>query len=119
MEVALSADPVVTRMPVSPVPAPELCVVVPVLNERDNVAPLVDKLRETLAGLCWEVIFVDDGSTDGTRDAVAAKAWRRPSSRASGPASPPTSPQWMAIYSTMSASSPRCSTNSAPAAPTS
>ena len=72
MEVALSADPVVTRTPAAPVPAPELCVVVPVLNERDNVAPLVDKLRETLAGLRWEVIFVDDGSTDGTRDAVSA-----------------------------------------------
>lgn len=72
MEVALSADPVVTRMNLALVPAPELCVVVPVLNEHDNVAPLVDKLRETLAGLRWEVIFVDDGSTDGTRDAVAA-----------------------------------------------
>lgn len=53
-------------------PAPELCVVVPVLNERDNVAPLVDRLSATLAGLSWEVVFVDDGSTDGTRDAVTA-----------------------------------------------
>ena len=53
-------------------PAPELCVVVPVLNERDNVGPLVDLLRATLAGIDWEVVFVDDGSTDGTRDAVAA-----------------------------------------------
>ena len=68
----LSADRVMTPARVTLVPAPELCVVVPVLNERDNVAPLVDKLRETLAGLRWEVIFVDDGSTDGTRDAVTA-----------------------------------------------
>lgn len=53
-------------------PAPELCVVVPVLNEEGNVAPLIDKLRETLAGINWEVVYVDDGSTDGTRAVVAA-----------------------------------------------
>jgi len=55
-----------------PAPAPDLCVVIPVLNERDNVAPMVDRLRATLAGVAWEAVFVDDGSTDGTRDAVAA-----------------------------------------------
>ena len=54
------------------VPAPEFCVVIPVLNERDNVAPLVDRLRATLQGIAWEAVFVDDGSTDGTRDQVAA-----------------------------------------------
>ena len=53
-------------------PAPELCVVIPVLNEEGNIAPLVDKLRETLDGIDWEVIYVDDGSTDRTREAVAA-----------------------------------------------
>ena len=52
--------------------APELCVIVPVLNEEGNVAPLVGKLRETLAAIDWEMVFVDDGSTDGTRAAVAA-----------------------------------------------
>lgn len=54
-----------------PMPAPELCIVVPVLNECDNIASLVDRLRATLDGVTWEVVFVDDGSTDGTRAAVA------------------------------------------------
>jgi dolichol-phosphate mannosyltransferase len=55
-----------------PAIAPELCVVVPVLNERDNILPLVEKLRAVLVGVAWEVIFVDDDSRDGTREAVAA-----------------------------------------------
>ena len=52
--------------------APDLCVVVPVLNERDNVPVLVERLRAALRGIAWEVVFVDDDSSDGTRDAVAA-----------------------------------------------
>lgn len=52
--------------------APTLCVVVPVLNERDNIAPMVERLRAALAGIAWEVIFVDDASGDGTPQAVAA-----------------------------------------------
>ncbi len=53
-------------------PAPTLCIVVPVLNERDNVAPMAARLRAALNGLAWEAVFVDDDSADGTRDAVAA-----------------------------------------------
>lgn len=52
--------------------APELCVVIPVLNERANIAPMVARLRHVLAGIGWEVIFVDDDSRDGTREEVAA-----------------------------------------------
>ena len=47
-----------------------LSVVIPTLNERDNVLRLFDKLAYALAGLEWEAIFVDDGSTDGTVEAV-------------------------------------------------
>ena len=54
--------------------APELCVVVPVLNERDNVGPLVEAVRHVLDGIAWEIMFVDDDSRDGTRDAIAAIA---------------------------------------------
>ena len=53
-------------------PAPELSVVVPTFKERDNVPLLVEKLARTLAGVDWEVIFVDDNSPDGT--AAAARA---------------------------------------------
>ena len=53
-------------------PAPELCIVIPVLNERDNIAPLVDRLRSVLDGIAWEAVFVDDDSHDGTRGAIAA-----------------------------------------------
>jgi dolichol-phosphate mannosyltransferase len=53
---------------------PELCIVIPVLNERDNIAPMVERLGIVLAGTAWEVIFVDDDSTDGTREAVRLAA---------------------------------------------
>jgi dolichol-phosphate mannosyltransferase len=50
------------------VAAPELVVVIPTFNERDNIAPLLDKLARALVGVCWEIMFVDDDSTDGTVD---------------------------------------------------
>ena len=53
-------------------PAPELSVVVPTFKERDNVPLLVEKLAHTLAGVDWEVVFVDDNSPDDTA-AVARK----------------------------------------------
>ena len=52
----------------------ELCVVVPVLNEALNVAPLVAAVDRVLAGVAWEIMFVDDDSKDGTRDIIAAIA---------------------------------------------
>jgi dolichol-phosphate mannosyltransferase len=48
----------------------ELAVVVPTFNERDNIRPLLDALEAALAGIDWEVIFVDDDSPDGTADLV-------------------------------------------------
>lgn len=44
----------------------KLSVVVPVMNEEENVQPLFDKLRESLADVDYEVVMVDDGSTDQT-----------------------------------------------------
>lgn len=45
----------------------ELSVVIPVLNERDNIKPLIEAIRDALHHYSYEVIFVDDGSTDGTQ----------------------------------------------------
>src|SRR3954454_12278959 len=57
-------------------PAPELSVVVPTFNERDNVTVLYRRLETVLAGIAWEVVFVDDNSPDGTWDVVRALAQR-------------------------------------------
>jgi glycosyltransferase involved in cell wall biosynthesis len=46
--------------------SPELSVVVPVFNEEGNITILQTELRSALKGLNYEVIFVDDGSTDET-----------------------------------------------------
>jgi glycosyltransferase involved in cell wall biosynthesis len=58
---------------------PVISVVVPCKNERDNVAPLVDELEAALAPLgAFEVIYVDDGSTDAMGDEIARLAATRP-----------------------------------------
>lgn len=49
---------------------PELSIVVPTFDERDNVAELVRRLADALEGCRWEVVFVDDDSPDGTADSV-------------------------------------------------
>lgn len=53
---------------VPPAPAPELTIVVPTLNERDNVGPLTKRLDRLLDGIEWEAVFVDDDSADGTAE---------------------------------------------------
>jgi dolichol-phosphate mannosyltransferase len=51
-------------------PAPELSIVVPTFNERANVGLVVERVAAALAGIDWEIIFVDDDSPDGTAAAV-------------------------------------------------
>jgi dolichol-phosphate mannosyltransferase len=50
----------------------QLSVVIPVFNERDNVAVLAGEIRAAVDPLAipYEVIFVDDGSTDGSAEAL-------------------------------------------------
>jgi dolichol-phosphate mannosyltransferase len=58
--------------------APQLSVVVPTFNERDNVTTLFRRLETALADVPWEVIFVDDNSPDGTWDVVRGLARQDP-----------------------------------------
>jgi dolichol-phosphate mannosyltransferase len=60
--------------PPQAVDTPQLSVVVPTFNERDNVTTLFRRLEAALAGIAWEVIFVDDNSPDRTWDVVRGLA---------------------------------------------
>jgi len=53
----------------------ELSVVIPVRNEAPNIAPLVAEIHQALDGVCdFEIVCVDDGSSDETGAAVAVLA---------------------------------------------
>lgn len=53
--------------------SPELSVVVPVMNEADNIAPLVGEIAAALDGrIAFEIVYVDDGSTDGSFERLRA-----------------------------------------------
>ncbi len=45
---------------------PQLSIIVPTFNERENIPVLLERLGKVLAGEAWEVIFVDDDSPDQT-----------------------------------------------------
>ncbi len=51
-----------------------ISVVVPVYNEVDNIEPLYLEIVNALAGYPFEVIYVDDGSSDGTREKLTELA---------------------------------------------
>jgi glycosyltransferase involved in cell wall biosynthesis len=48
----------------------ELSLVIPVMNEEDNIEPLLESIRSALQGMDYEVILIDDGSTDATRKRI-------------------------------------------------
>jgi glycosyltransferase involved in cell wall biosynthesis len=45
----------------------ELSVVITVMNEEENIRPLLENIRNALKGIDYEVVLVDDGSTDKTK----------------------------------------------------
>lgn len=51
---------------------PEISVVVPLLNEQDNIGPLYEQITQTLTDKYnYEIIFIDDGSSDNSFDILA------------------------------------------------
>ncbi len=56
----------------------ELSIVIPVLNEEQNISHILEEIEQKLSGrLRFELIFVDDGSSDRTAELVSAAASRR------------------------------------------
>lgn len=53
-----------------PITSDLLSIVVPLYNEEDNVVLLTEKIKESLVGYSYEIIYVDDFSTDQTRKVV-------------------------------------------------
>jgi glycosyltransferase involved in cell wall biosynthesis len=52
--------------------SPEISIVVPLLNEQDNIGPLYEQITQTLTDVYdYEIIFVDDGSSDNSFDILA------------------------------------------------
>jgi glycosyltransferase involved in cell wall biosynthesis len=52
------------------VTSPAVSVVVPVFNEEENMSILQSELRAALSGWDYEVVFVDDGSSDGSAEQI-------------------------------------------------
>lgn len=76
----LIADHSVNGAAKTPQPQPHLSVVMPVFNERENLLALYERLTRVLdaEGQPYELVFVDDGSRDGSRDVLLTLAARDP-----------------------------------------
>jgi len=58
--------------------APTVSVVVPVRNEAGNIAPLVAEIAQAFAGTSFEIVYVNDGSSDGTEAELVSLRKSRP-----------------------------------------
>ena len=54
----------------TPPRGPELSIIVPTFNERENVVELAERIGACLRDCAWELVYVDDDSPDGTADLV-------------------------------------------------
>ena len=62
-------------------PTPEISVVVPVRDEAENIDALLEEIHAALHGHAFEIIYVDDGSTDTTPSRLQAACGRYPELR--------------------------------------
>jgi dolichol-phosphate mannosyltransferase len=58
--------------------APSIAVIIPTLNERDNIPLIVERLESLLEKWNWEVVFVDDDSQDGSQNVLLDLARKNP-----------------------------------------
>lgn len=58
--------------------ADKISIIIPTYNEKDNIAPLLERVAEALSGCDYEILIVDDNSRDGTIEAAEALASRYP-----------------------------------------
>ncbi|MDD1775891.1 MAG: polyprenol monophosphomannose synthase [Candidatus Methanomethylicus sp.] len=75
MQFAICDDPEKSLSP------PELSVVLPTFNERENIIELIEGIFESLDGREFEIVVVDDGSPDGTAELCDQVALTRPNVR--------------------------------------
>ena len=57
---------------------PDISVIIPTLNEAENLSLLIPQVAEALAGRSYEILLIDDASRDGTAEVCARLAERYP-----------------------------------------
>ena len=57
---------------------PELSLIVPTYNERENIVPLMEQIHKSLSAYSYELIVVDDNSPDGTSELAKSLSFKYP-----------------------------------------
>ena len=67
------------REPIAPdVQPPQVSLIIPTLNEADNLPILADRIRSAMRGRTYEIIIVDDASRDGTQQVAGRLSAEHP-----------------------------------------
>jgi dolichol-phosphate mannosyltransferase len=56
----------------------KISLIIPTYNEKDNITPLIERIKRALSGYNYEIVLVDDNSQDGTIDSAESLASRYP-----------------------------------------